>query len=89
MLRLARNGVVGSKAASTQHGSRCGLGAAVLPFIYLWSAFLANLAAAAAFRALANVQRLFVAGVNRPPAVSATRWRITPGSSSMANRTVR
>jgi hypothetical protein len=72
-----RNGVVGSKAPSTQQSSPCGLSAAVLPFIYLWSAFLANLAAAAAFRALANAQRLLVAGATLPPA-SPERARRSP-----------
>jgi hypothetical protein len=58
MVTLAENGLVGSNAPSTQQSSPCGLGAAVLPFIYLWSAFLANLAATTAFRALAYAQRL-------------------------------
>jgi hypothetical protein len=78
--------VVGSKASSTQQSSPCGPGAAVLPFIYLWPAFLANLAATAAFRTLANAQRLLVAGATRPP---ASPERVRAGSSSMENLTVR
>ena len=53
-----------------------GLGAAVIP-AYFSAAFLAILAATAAFRALANAQRLLVAGATRPPA-SPERTRRSP-----------